>query len=91
MRIFKLLPPLMLLLGLLLLLQACASGPKFLPAPVVVQPLVLPPLPSQARQPPRPAICLPTCLSGLTRLRESLLSSPKAPASPEPSASAAAK
>lgn len=61
-----------LLCALWLLVTGCATAPQPLP-PLVIDPPSIPPLPLQARQPPAPAICLPTCSDGLTRLRDSLL------------------
>lgn len=49
--------------------------------PSVVPPPRIPPLPQVARQPKTPELCLPTCSAGLTRLRDSLLQSPKSAAS----------
>jgi len=59
----------LLILGLLLLLKGCAS-PSVPPAHVK-----LPALPMSAEQPTKPPICEPTCLDGLTKLRESLADS----------------
>ena len=72
--------PALLLPLLATLLTACAATPPALP--VLVKPNPVPPLPAQARQPSPPAICLPTCSDGLTRLRGSLQSTQTAPASP---------
>lgn len=59
---------------LALLVSGCASNSPPLPSPVVPPPQ-LPPLPPQGRQPTRPEICSPTCSSGLTKLRTTLLDS----------------
>ena len=59
-------------LGLTLLLMLCAGCA---PAPLVVPAQRLP-LPPEARQPPTPEICQPTCSAGLARLLERLLRSP---------------
>lgn len=59
----------LLTLVLLLLLSGCAT-PTVQPAPVK-----LPALPTSAEQPTKPPICEPTCLDGLTKLRESLADS----------------
>lgn len=77
----------MLLCVLPLLVMACASAPPPLP-PVVVPPPAIPALPSQARQPPVPAYCSPTCSDGWTRLVESLLPRATAAALPGKPASA---
>ena len=71
-----------------LLLAACASASRPLP-PLAVPPPAIPPLPLQARQPPPPPICSPTCSAGLTTLRASLLLPPTTPALPGWPASAA--
>ena len=52
------------LLGLTLLLQACASTSPDLP--VVVAPPVIPALPQAAKQPQVPAWCTPTCSAKLS-------------------------
>lgn len=64
----------------LLWLCGCASAPQL--------PLAVPPLPQEARQPATPSECSPTCSIGLTRERESWLTTPTAPASPALPASA---
>lgn len=73
----------LLLTTLTLLLQACASAPPTsLPD---VPSSNVPPLPSQARQPPAPALCSEGCSKGLTNQRRSLLGTltlPTKPASP---------
>lgn len=63
----------LLLLALLLLLKGCAT-PSVPPEPVR-----LPALPTSAKQPTPPPICVPTCLDGLTKLRESLADSLTSP------------
>ena len=55
---------------LTLLISAC-STPQPLVVPVDNRP-VIPPLSAAASEPPPPSICSPTCLAGLTRLRETL-------------------
>ena len=76
------------LLVAMLLIVGCATPPEPLqPVPVVIQPKRLP-LPPEARQPPVPAICLPTCLEGWQRTVEQWLQklnggeSPGLPAKP---------
>jgi len=61
-----------------LLLSACASVP-LPPPPAVVPPPRIPELPQEARQRPRPPICLPSCPAGLQRLLDSMLTLPKTP------------
>lgn len=56
---------------LLTLLIAACSTPQPLVVPVDSRP-VIPPLSAAASEPPPPSICSPTCLAGLTRLRETL-------------------
>lgn len=58
----------MLLLALLNV-TGCASTPTPSP-PLVIAPPSIPPLPPEARQPPLPAWCSPTCAAGLTTLRK---------------------
>jgi len=70
-------PPLfrssVIVLPLLLLAVGCATQPEPLPPePVLIQAPRLP-LPPEARQPAPPPICLPSCLQGLMRERESWL------------------
>ena len=57
------------LLALLALLTACGQPPLQQPGPAV-EPAKVPRLPKEARQPPTPAWCLPTCSSALTAERE---------------------
>lgn len=59
-----------------MLLSACASG-----SPISSPPPAVPPLPAVARQPAIPSECLPTCLEGLIKERESWLTTPTAPES----------
>jgi hypothetical protein len=71
---------LLMLLPLVLLLAACAT-PQTSSQPdwQQVKPAAIPALPEQARQLPPPPSCSPTCLSALTKERESwrrLLTSP---------------
>ena len=59
-----------------LLLTSCASGPKASPPnalPTATKPPEVPALPQEARQPPTPELCSPTCSAGLRRRLESLL------------------
>ena len=58
---------LLMLVPLMLLVTACTSKPVSLPP----LPAAIPELPSEARQPPAPQWCSPTCSSGLTKERES--------------------
>ena len=63
-------------LSLMLSLNACESQPQKpqpIQPPLVVKPASAPPLPDSAKQPDLPALCSPTCLGGLTKLRESWL------------------
>ena len=72
------------LMLLLMLCAGCASAPQrtvVVPAPVL-------PLPQEARQPPTPGICQPTCSEGLGKLLDNLLPSPTPAASPARPASA---
>lgn len=69
---------------LTLLLTACAAQQQPLP-PVVVAPPTVPPLPQEARQPPVPESCSPSCLAKWKQLVERLqlrLTSAESPASP---------
>lgn len=70
---------------LTVLLQGCASAPPSSP-PVVIQ-VSVPPLPSQARQPPAPALCSAGCSKGLTNQRRSLLGTLTPPERPDSPAS----
>lgn len=70
--LLKLAMPRLILLLLALLVSACACKPNNSPPPPVLQARV-PPLSKQARQPPTPSECLPSCSAGLTLERESLL------------------
>ncbi|SAK20044.1 hypothetical protein UA18_02366 [Burkholderia multivorans] len=72
-----------MLLLLVLPLAACSSV-----STSSSQPPAIPPLPPEARQPPTPSICLPTCSAGLTSARESWRNMLTVPASPASSASA---
>ena len=76
-----------MLLPLLMWLAGCAST---LPASSVA-PALIPPLPAQARQPPAPAWCSPTCSAALTAERESWLRLLTPPAAPGLPASAVTK
>jgi len=65
-------------------LSACGTRPTPLPS-APVRSVQLPPLPTYARQPETPSECLPTCLDGLTRERQSwltLLTEEESPAAP---------
>lgn len=72
---------------LTLLISAC-STPQPLVVPVDSRP-VIPPLSPAASEPQAPSICSPTCLAGLTRLRESWRTTltPSTPASAPAAAS----
>jgi len=60
----------LMLLSLTLLVSGCASKQEnWLPDQTA--PPAIPSLPSEARQPPAPPWCSPTCSSGLTKERES--------------------
>lgn len=79
-----------LLLPLLLAMLVCACAPL---NPGSAQPsqqsrAPVPPLPTEARQPTPPPICLPTCKEGLTTLRIELLDSLTKAAAPGSPASA---
>lgn len=70
------------LLTLALLVSGCATN-SLLPEPASApQPVVIPELVQEARQPTPPAICSPSCSEGLTRLRKELLDSLTQPTSP---------
>ena len=59
-----------------LLLTSCAVVPKPSPPnapPTVTKPPELPALPQEARQPPTPELCSPSCSAGLRRRLESWL------------------
>ena len=74
-RLKSALPRLMLLVPGLLL-TSCAVGPKpSAPSapPTVTKPLEIPALPQEARQPPTPELCSPSCSAGLRRRLESWL------------------
>lgn len=75
-------PRALMLLPLVLLLTGCAHAPPNLLPAVVVPPPQIPPLPREARQPPLPAWCSPTCSAGLTTQRESWLRLSTEPLSP---------
>ena len=60
----------LLLLGLMLLASGCATKPES-SLPPSVAPARIPPLPLEARQPPAPQWCSPTCSHGLMLERES--------------------
>lgn len=60
--------------------QGCASG-LLKSLPVVPKPPMIPALPPEARQPPVPEFCLPTCLDAWNRLVDSLLKRPPSGAS----------
>ena len=70
----------LLLIVALSQVQGCASAllPKL---PVVPKPPMIPALPPEARQPPVPDFCLPTCLDAWNRLVDSLLKKPPSDAS----------
>ena len=56
-----------MLVPLMLLVTGCMSKP----ASLLPLPAAIPDLPNEARQPPAPQWCSPTCSSGLTKERES--------------------
>ncbi|SIR98693.1 hypothetical protein SAMN05216501_3092 [Pseudomonas putida] len=58
------------LLTPMLLVSGCATKPESLPPPSVA-PARIPPLSPEARQPPAPPWCSPTCSHGLMLERES--------------------
>lgn len=60
-----------MLLPLLVWLTGCAHTSQ--PSPQPVPAPTIPPLPPEARQPPAPAWCSPSCSRGLTAERESWL------------------
>ncbi|AIB35940.1 hypothetical protein PS417_10230 [Pseudomonas simiae] len=60
----------LMLVPLMLLVTGCTSTQASLP-PVPAP--AIPELPSEARQPPAPQWCSPTCSSGLTKERENWL------------------
>ncbi|CRI56423.1 putative secreted protein [Pseudomonas sp. CCOS 191] len=62
--------PTALLLGLMLLASGCTTKPAS-SLPPSVAPARTPPLPLEARQPPAPQWCSPTCSHGLMLERES--------------------
>ncbi len=72
-----------MLLLLVLPLAACSSA-----STSSSQPLAIPPLPPEARQPAAPSICLPTCSAALTSARATWQSTLTVPASPASSVSA---
>jgi len=84
----KLLRRVMPLVVLALLSAGCAT--KSLPTVLPSEPARRPPLPKEARQPPTPLICLPTCSDGLTLERENWRASLTKGARPAPPASAPA-
>jgi hypothetical protein len=73
------------LVMLLLCLTAGCSSP---PSATSVEPARIPPLPPEARQPPTPSWCLPTCSAALSRERMTWRSLLENEAQPAPSASA---
>jgi hypothetical protein len=75
---------LLLVSALMLLLSGCATQPPVL-APSA-QPR-LPPLPMEARQPPAPDWCSPTCSAGVERDLSSWATTLTGPQPPEPPAS----
>ncbi len=64
-----------MLLMPLLLGSACAPQKPDSVPPSQLGRAPVPPLPTEARQPTPPSVCLPTCLEGLTKLRMELLDS----------------
>lgn len=79
--------PALMALAFVMLSSGCATNSPPSP-PQVVAPPSLPPLPATARQPTPPAICSPTCASGLMQLRKELLDSLTQPLLPALPASA---
>lgn len=81
----RLLSSALALLAMTLLCIACATSlpPMVVPAPRL-------PLPKEARQPVPEPICVPTCLAGLQRTLDELLSLLESATSPAKSASAPA-
>ncbi len=68
--------PRLTLLGLAVLLTSCGLVPRASPPnapPIVTKPPELPALPQEARQPPTPELCSPSCSAGLRRRLESWL------------------
>ena len=65
----KRMPLMPMLLALMLLVSGCAMKPQS-SLPVSVAPARIPPLSPEARQPPAPPWCSPTCSAGLMRERE---------------------
>ena len=62
--------PLLTLPALAVLLTSCANAPtSSVPSAQLSPPIPaqIPPLPPQARQPPAPELCSPTCSEGLRR------------------------
>ena len=78
--------PRLLLTALTALLASCSASIPPLPLPSVKPPRI-PVLPSQARQPPTPSECLPSCSAGLERELRSLSDLLTAPTSLVPPAS----
>lgn len=73
-----------LVIVLLWSLAGCVTPQPPLP-PEPVRSVQIPPLPTWARQPATPSVCLPTCLDALTRERENwqtLLTGDTSPAAP---------
>lgn len=78
-------PALVPMLLLPLLLVAGCASPRLPLPPAVVAPPRIPPLPQEARQPPTPAWCSPTCSDGWRREAEtwqSLLTRAAGPGQP---------
>ena len=65
------------LLAPVMLLTACSVAPKSSPPSAPIPPVIqlpqTPPLPAEARQPPTPELCSPSCSEGLRRRLQSLL------------------
>lgn len=74
---------------LALLLSACATPPQ--PPGPNVEPPRLPPLPAEARQPPAPDWCSPTCSAGAEAALSSWRDTLMPPQPPEQPASAPTK
>ena len=69
---FKLTVSVLLALALIAMLMGCAAHSQPPLPPVVVPSATIPPLPKEARQPPTPTWCLPTCLDAWNSEVESL-------------------
>ncbi|MNY27686.1 hypothetical protein D3C86_1616110 [compost metagenome] len=75
-------------LNLAMLLLCLTAGCSSPPSATSAKPAEIPPLPPQARQPPTPSWCLPTCSAALSRDRKIWRGLLESGAPPAPSASA---